>query len=122
MLIQKNFQRPIKTILRENWGLVEKIDAKLKDADTSKNLKPVPAHLAQNFLSTLSVLVNPRKLWRSKSEPPEDEVSDFENDLRDAQRVSLLGSADRNSGEEIIIFRIGEVSSTNMRGRFMTLQ
>ncbi|EFO91692.1 hypothetical protein CRE_06067 [Caenorhabditis remanei] len=79
-------KRPIKTILRENWGLVEKIDAKLKDADISKNLKPVPAHLTQNFMSTVSVLVNPRKLRRSKSEPPEDEVSDFESDLRDAQR------------------------------------
>lgn len=83
-------KRPIKTIFRENWSLVEEIDGQLKNVeDASENLHPVVNHLFQNFMAIVSFLVNPRKLSirkkRSKSEPP-DEIIEFENDLREAQK------------------------------------
>lgn len=83
-------KRPIKTILRENWSLVEEIDVELKNVkDIPEKLPPVVGHLIQNFMTIVSFLVNPRKLSirkrKSKSDPP-DEITDFENDLREAQR------------------------------------
>lgn len=83
-------KRPIKTVLRDNWGLVEEIDGKLKnEKEISGKVSLVVTHLIQNFMAIVSLLVNPRKISirkkRSKSDPP-DEILEFENDLREAQK------------------------------------
>ncbi|CAP30686.2 Protein CBG11549 [Caenorhabditis briggsae] len=85
-----NRKRPIKTILRENWGLVEKIDTNLKNGkELPETLPLLVVHLMQNFMTVVSFLVNPRKLStrkrRSSNETP-DEIWNFENDLREAQK------------------------------------
>lgn len=83
-------KRPIKTILRENWGLVEKVDTQLKNREeTSESLPLLVVHLMQNFMTVVSYLVNPRKLSTRKrrtSDELPDEIWNFENDLRDAQK------------------------------------
>lgn len=83
-------KRPIKTVLRENWSLVEEIDGKLKNVnDVPEKLPPVVIHIIQNFMAIVSFLVNPRKLSirkrRSKGDPSDD-ILEFENDLREAQK------------------------------------